>query len=208
MSEERNEEWSELHRQAEALSESLYPTIGEFAVAFEALCHALRMGIGIVLEANGLRNGRLTDILVGDLTVFPLQSTYRSLLSETQDLDELEHRLLDDIFKRITKLSESRNGILHAAWFIDFKDPEDIRNGLLTRHRPGSTKKGAKADPGKFPISDIKALTREARVLDALVHELNMCTYSKRRILDRFSFNSQGETAATGSIMDYFKTGK
>ncbi len=208
MNTEHDKTWSDLHGQARALSDSLYPTIGEFAVAFEALCHALRMGIGIILEANGLKRGRLADILVGDLTIFPLQTIYRALLAEAQEFDATEIKVLDNTFKRIAQLGEHRNKIIHSAWFIDFKNPEDIREGLLTRHRPGATKRGAKKDPCKFPITEIKEITENARVLDDLVHQLNMCIYTNRSICSRFRLDSDGEAVATGSIMDFFQKGK
>jgi hypothetical protein len=205
MQNKQSKKWLALHQKAEALSESLYPTIGEFAVAFEALCHALKMGIGDILEKNGLREAKLTDILIGDLTIFPLQSIYHSLLAETQQLDSLEERILDNIFKRISQLGEQRNRIIHSAWFIDYKNPEDISKGLLTQYRPGPSKRGAKESPSKFPIHAIKEITGQARILDDLVHQVNMCIYTGTTIGSRFSVDSEGNVVAKGSIMDFFQ---
>lgn len=193
-----------LHQKAKELSDELYPTIGEFAVSFEAISHAVIMGIDDVLQKNGLRNSRLTDILVSDLTMQPLQAAYRALLVETETLDESEVVILDDIFKRISQLAEHRNRILHSAWFIDFKNPDDLRNGILLSYKPGRTKKGAKGCPSKVAIQEIRSIIQEARIVEDLVHQLNMCVYTGRKIRQRFSADPHGKVVATGSVGDFF----
>jgi len=198
MPSEQNKEWLSLRRKAEALSKSLYPTIGEFAVAFEAVCYALRMGIADILEKNGLRNTKLAYIIIGDLTIFPLQSIYRALLAETQQLSPLEKKILDNIFKRVSQLGEKRNRIIHSAWFIDYKNPKDIKEGLLTQDKPGPSKRGAKESPSKFPIRTIKEIAGQAHILSALVHEVNICIYTGTRIGSRFSLDSKGNAVAKG----------
>jgi hypothetical protein len=193
----------ELRNKAKKLGDSLYPTIGKFALSFEANCHALRMGIGTILENHGLSNSNLTEIMIGDLTIFPLQSIYRSMISEVVPLNETEAKIVDSIFKRIVQLGEMRNRILHAAWFIDYKCAEDIKCGLLTQYRPGYSKKGAKQSPAKFPISEIRAQIEESEKLNDIIHELNMCLYSGTKIQKRFAFNEQNLVHCTGSITDY-----
>ena len=208
MSPQHKKKLLDLHQKAKELSDSLYPTIGEFAVAFEAICHAIRMGIDDILQKNGLRNSRITDILIGDLTAHPLQDIYRALLLETEKLDKTEVAILDNIFKRVSQVGEHRNRIIHSAWFIDFKNAEDIMKGLLLRYKPGRTKKGAKESPSKIPIQEIKAIIKEARVLGDLIHQLNMCLYCRSKIGPRFSFDADGNVIATGSIMDFFSKKK
>ncbi len=68
-----------IRNKAKRLGDSLYPTIGRFAVSFEANYHALRMGIGIVLGTHGLSNSNLTEIMIGELMMFPLQSIYKGV---------------------------------------------------------------------------------------------------------------------------------
>lgn len=194
-----------LHQKAKELSDSLYPTIGEFVVSFEAISHAIRMGIGTLLKKNGLRNHHLSDILVGDLTMQPLQATYRALLSATEQLDSIEVAILDDIFRRVCRLAEHRNRILHSAWFIDFRNPDDIRDGLLLSYKPGRTKKGAKECPSRVAIQEVRDVTKEARVVADLVHEIDMCVYASTKISTRFRMDEQGTATATGSIGDYFQ---
>ena len=62
----------EFFEKAEALSTELDPTIGGFVLAFESLCHSLKMGIEDILARRGLSNRKLAEILVGDMTLFPL----------------------------------------------------------------------------------------------------------------------------------------
>lgn len=193
-----------LQQQAKELSERLYPTIGEFAVSFEAISHAIRCGIDILLQKNGLHNSRVTNILVGDFTMQPLQAAYRALLVETEKLDESEISVLDDIFKRVNQITEHRNRILHSSWFIDFKNPEELRNGLLLSYKPGRTKKGAKDCPTRVAIQEIKDIIQEVRTVDDLVHQLNMCIYTRRKIGQRFAIGPKGKVVATGSIGDFF----
>jgi len=192
-----------LHRMAKELSNGLYPAIGEFAVSFEAISHAIRMGITDVLEKNGLKNHRLSDILVGDLTMQPLQAIYRSLLSETETLEPTEVAVLDDIFKRVCQLAEHRNRILHSAWFIDFKNTNDLRNRLLLSYKPGRTKKGAKECPSMVPMQEIRDVTKEAIVVNDLIHEVNMCVYTGTKIGRRFKMDGQGRVTAIGTLDDY-----
>ncbi|MFA5366939.1 MAG: hypothetical protein WC333_03580 [Dehalococcoidia bacterium] len=200
-----HDEVAELRTKAKELGDSLYPTIGKFAISFEANCHALRMGIGIILENDGLSNSNLTEIMIGDLTLFPLQSIYRSMISEVMLLNETELKIIDNIFKRLGQLGEMRNRILHAAWFIDYKCAEDIKCGLLTQYKPGYSKKGAKQSPVKFPVSEIRAQIEESEKLNDIIHELNMCLYSGTKMQKRFVFNEQNLVQCTGSITDYIE---
>jgi hypothetical protein len=205
MKEQRPQDHALLRQKAKELSDGLYPTIGEFAVSFEAISHAIRMGIGILLAKNGLKNDRLSDILVGDLTMQPLQAAYRSLLAATEPLDPTAVAILDDLFKRVCQMAEHRNRILHSAWFIDFKNPDDLKNGLLLSYKPGRTKKGAKDCPSRVAMQEIKDITTEARVVGDLIHEVNMCVYTSTKIARRFKLSEEGRASATGTIGDYFK---
>jgi hypothetical protein len=193
----------EIINKAKELSSALYPTIGEFIVAFEALCHELKMGIGIILGDNGLRNeSKLTDILVGDLTLSPSLNIYRGLLFETQKLNAAEVKIIDIISKKIIDLGQERNGIIHSAWFIDYKSSDDIDKGLLTQYRPGASKRGAKESPSKIPINNIKEFTKQARALGDLVEEINMCIYQGTKIENRFLIDKNGDLITQGSYMD------
>jgi hypothetical protein len=190
-------------QKANELSSQLYPTIGEFILAFEAVCHELKMGIQIILEDNGLRNStRLSNILIGDFTMSPLLNVYRSIIVETQKPNANELKIIDNIAKRLIELAEERNLVVHSAWFIDYKSPEDLEKGLLMQYRPGASKRGAKESPSRFPINNIKDFIKQARTLENLVEELNMCIYQGTKTENRFSVNKDGDVSNQGTFMD------
>ena len=198
----------EYFKKAKSLTSDLCPTIGEFVLAFESLCHSLEMGIKDILARKGLEDAKLVEILIGDMTLFPMQNIYRSLLVQAFELDNQEISIINNIFKRICDINEERNGIIHSAWFIDFKNPDDIEKGLLVKYRPGASKRGAKESPSKYPLEDIKKSTERTRTLTDLVEELNMCAYGNVYIASRFKIDNDGNAVAIGSILDHFKTGK
>ncbi len=197
-----------LRKKADALSTELDPTIGGCVVAFESLCHSLKMGVEYILLRRGLSNRKLAEILIGDMTLFPLQSVYRSVLVEADEVDAKEVNIIDNIFKRVCNIGEERNGIIHSAWFIDFKNPDDIEKGLLMKYKPGASKHGAKESPSKYPLDDIKKSTERTRTLIDLVEELNMCVYGNVYIASRFKMDTDGNAVAIGSVLDHFQTGR
>ncbi len=201
-------EIDEIRKKAKKLNLALYPTIGEFVIAFEANCHSIRIGIGTLLQKNGLKSSNLVDILVGDLTIFPLQSIYRAIIVEMVKLSEKEKRIVDLIFKRVINLGEKRNQFIHAAWFIDFKNLEDLKNGLLVQYRPGYSKSGAKESPGKIPIEEIKKQINESRNIGELLEELHLCFYSGTKIEKRFKIDQNKNLIMLGSIRDFMKIHK
>jgi hypothetical protein len=198
----------EYFKKAKSLTSDLCPTIGEFVLAFESLCHSLEMGIKDILARKGLEDAKLVEILIGDMTLFPMQNIYRSLLVQAFELDNTEIAIINNIFKRICDTNEERNGILHSAWFIDFKNPDDIKNGLLMKYRPGATKLGAKESPIKYPLDNIRKSIKIIRELIDLVEELNMCIYGNVYIASRFKIDHDGKAIAIGNILDHFQTGK
>jgi hypothetical protein len=198
----------EFYKKAKVLSTELYPTIGGFVVAFESLCHSLKTGVEEILLQQGLSDGKLAEILIGDMTLFPLQSVYRSLLVQAYKLDAKEISIIDNIFKRVCEINEERNGIIHSAWFIDFKNPNDIEKGLLMKYRPGASKHGAKESPSKYPLEDIKKSSERVRILINLVEELNMCVYRNVYIASRFNIDVGKNSVAVGTLLDHFQTEK
>lgn len=168
---------NDLRDNAMKLSTELCPTIGEFVVNFEKVNQAIRMGIYEILEIQGLKDARIIDIFIGDLTFFPLQSIFRALISQTQKLNQTESKMVDNIFNRIVKLAEERNKIIHSAWFIDYKDHEAINSGMLFAYKPGHNKQGAKPPSFLYPIADIKKGAQNAIELADIVYQLGHCIY-------------------------------
>jgi hypothetical protein len=188
---------AKIRRKASDISERLDHAVGRFALSFERLCHSLRIGICTVLELHGLQNAwKITDIMVGDVTAFPLQSIFRALIVETHELSEEESKIITSIFKRVARLTEERNRIIHSAWYVDYKSRQDLLSDTLVRLRPGYSKHGAKPSPTKHPLAEIEEWTDEARELEELV----TCLYHRfnrgHRIKDYFEIGADGEVQA------------
>ena len=180
---------NDISENATKLSTELCPTIGEFVVNFERVSQAIRMGIYEILEIQGLKDKRIIDIFIGELTFSPLQSIFRALISQTQKLNQTERKMVDNIFNRIVKLAEERNKIIHSAWFIDFKDHEAINSGMLFAYKPGHNKQGAKSPSFLYPITDIKKWAQKATELADLIYQLGTCIYICADIELHFEFD-------------------
>lgn len=166
-------------------SKNLNGAVGSFVIDFERLCRDLRSGVRSVLEANGLKKAwEITDILVGDLTAFPLQSILRALIAETCQLDEGEKKILNVLFGRISRLGEERNAIIHSAWYIDYKNPSDILHNSYLRYRTGYSKRGSKPAPTTHNITEIQNMDKECIVLLHLMDDLSDCLSKHHRIRD------------------------
>lgn len=194
---------NDLRKKATKLSTELCPTIGEFVVNFERVSQAIRMCIYTMLESQGLKDTRIIDIFIGDLTIFPLQSTFRALISQTQKLNQKEIKIVDNIFNRIVKLAEERNKIIHSAWFIDYKNHEAINSGLLFAYKPGYNKQGAKSPSFLYPIADIKKWAQKATELADIIYQLYYCFYSRADIELYFEFDKDQNVNLIDNKIDY-----
>jgi hypothetical protein len=183
----------EVQRKALDASETLNCAVGCFALTFERLCHSLRLAIWSILEAHGLQNAwKITDIMVGDLTAFPLQSILRALVAETRGLSEEESKIITGIFKRAAKLAEERNRLIHSAWYIDYKSRGDLLTDTFVRYRPGYSKHGAKTSPTQHSLAEIEEWTNEAEDLQQLIRHLGECLRQGRSIEDGFEIDADG----------------
>lgn len=177
-----------IQQEAKELSDRLHRAVGKFTVTFERLCDNLRNAVAQILATQGLDNRKITDILIGDMTIFPLQSILRALIIETQELSQNDLKIVKEIFRRIGELAEERNRIIHSAWYINYKSQEDILSDVLTAVKPGYSKKGAKPSPYKYPLSEIEEWTEEAQYLSVVISQLGTCIYVGHRIEDHFEF--------------------
>jgi hypothetical protein len=174
-----------LKLKAKTASEKLCTAVGDFALSFERLCRDLRLGIWAVLEANGLKDAwYLTDIFVGDLTAFPLQNIFRALISQTRKCNAEEKLALGDIFKRMAAITETRNSVLHSAWYIDYKSRADLLTDTYTKYRPGYDKAGAKPTPTKHSIEEVERAAVGCLTLSELISCLQSCILMNKQFGD------------------------
>jgi len=165
-------------KKVKSAPERLNYSVGDFALSFERLCRTIRLGIWSILKKSGLKDAwECTDILVGDLTAFPLQSILRALINQTRVLAPEEESIVNSLFKRVVSVTEARNNILHAAWYIDYKSRPDLLNDVFTKYRPGYAKFGAKPTPTKISITEVETSAKECRDLMDFFDCLNGCLY-------------------------------
>jgi hypothetical protein len=142
---------------------SKYAIIGEFVVAFEFIVQKVRFECSALLQARGLNDWRLSEVIFGQsmFTAYPLMFSFESmcneLLKNTDDSDELLERL-KDIAKRYNKLVQKRNQYLHSFYPLSpiSKATEDIK---AIRYVP--TGKGSRRQIVVSKTDDIKETTHE-----------------------------------------------
>ena len=182
----------ERNKKYEIQTTALYAAFGRFAVNFELICFALRQGIHWMLHSGGLRIEKLADILLTDLTAKPLQSIYRSMSSEIQELSDNDRRVIKNIFKRIDDLIEKRNDIIHATWFIEWASPKDTDFNEARGIKTDRDKKGGKIKVFRFKIKDFNKLSQEAFILFKLISRLSICLTNNFKVENNFEFDENG----------------
>jgi len=70
----------ERSKKYKAQTDDLYRAIGKFTVKFEHVVFSLRQGIIFILSHNGLQNQQLSNILLSDLTAYPMSLLQNSKL--------------------------------------------------------------------------------------------------------------------------------
>ncbi len=169
----------------------LYTSIGKFAVHFEHICQELRSGIIWMLHEHGLTNQQITCILLHDLTAFPLQSIFQSLIAETVDLSVKSKQIIKNIMKRCQDLTEKRNNLIHNAWFIGWASPEQIDFSETTAMKPHRNKHGGGFKVFKITSDEIQKLINDAIELTILTNRLWICITNKFEIENNFFINEE-----------------
>src|SRR5687767_164011 len=98
-----------------AQTEELYAAIWRFAVKFEHVCHAMSNTILWALQSDGLRTQRLADAVLAGLTADPLRKIFGAVLAEVRADDEQDKKIIANVLKRVQKLTERRNDVIHRT---------------------------------------------------------------------------------------------
>src|SRR5258705_1588108 len=98
--------------------DKLYAAIGRFAVKFEHVCHAMSSVLTAILEQNGLRNYKLAIAVLAGVSAESLRKNLEAVLTEVISADPFEQAIVTNILKRIGRLIERRNNVIHRTWFI------------------------------------------------------------------------------------------
>ena len=124
--------------EVERASDKTYAPIGRFVVEFEYLTDAIRDVAVLTFKKHGLTKESLARIVLSGLTATPLLVVFKSLVSESLELDPTQRDLVNQIAAKGHALIRYRNQIVHGTWhWIDFaRFPVEPLEGIVqTAHR-------------------------------------------------------------------------
>ena len=109
----------------------LHEAIGRFVVAFELVVAELRSACRLMLERSGLglKNQPLATIVLARVSAAELTECAGAMYREFRPDDPEGAQALEPILKRIDRLRESRNKLIHAAWTLGLpKEPGNVEH--------------------------------------------------------------------------------
>ena len=104
----------------------LHEAIGRFVVAFELVVAELRSACSLMLERSGLglKSQPLASIVLARVSAAELTELAGAMYREFRPADSEGAQALEPVLKRIDKLRESRNKLIHAAWTLGFSNED------------------------------------------------------------------------------------
>jgi hypothetical protein len=165
-------------RSAEELEarRSLHEAIGRFVVAFELVVAELRSACSLMLERGGLglRNQALASIVLARVGAAELAELAGALYREFRPADSEGAQALEPILKRIDKLRESRNRVIHAAWTLGIPNQQGGVEHVAHSLTFGRTRsKGQTVREQALCPADFDELTTEATRLQVYAMRLS-----------------------------------
>jgi len=155
--------------------DDIYLYIGKFAVEFEQICHAMEGGIRLILDLEGLKNERIHEILLSDLTANLLSELFRSLCSEYLKPNPLELKIIKSIFKSFQILVTVRNDLLHGKWAIFLKQVNEEYQSAALGNKLHRNSKGAASKKFDFSVDDFKSHYEQAHQSLSSISKLVHC---------------------------------
>jgi hypothetical protein len=159
-------------------------------------------GIIMILSSNGLKNQLLANIMMSDLTAYPVKSIFGSMIAETTDLSSAEQKIVNMILKRVQALINKRNEIVHSTWFVGWAHPDAVTFDEAHGHKLARLKSGAGLKGFNFKSEDFDKISAECDLVNALVLRLWMAVIGGDSIAENFVVLESGEVAipSTNSI--------
>ena len=175
----------------------LYAAIGKACVDFEHVCHALRTGILQMLQAHGLTNQKVSQVMMAELTAQPLLSIYQALIAETLKLTEIEKRICDQLCKQVKEeLIKRRNDIIHATWFVGWAGCDDTDFSEASGHKWKRGKSGSIIKGEKQEAKDFLLFAEEClETADHLMALPVIALAGDLKIERNYCINSEGKVA-------------
>ncbi len=183
----------------EAQTAEVYQAIGKCSVKFEHVTFTMQQAITFLLHKGGLKNQRLANVILADLTANPLKSIFQAMIPESSELSQEESNICDKIFFRTQKLIERRNDIIHSTWFVGWANPDDTDFSEVTGAKRARGKQGAVFKSLKHTAADFEAFARECDEVAELLHRLLACLIYDFKIIKNFVVSADGSVSTLSS---------
>jgi hypothetical protein len=171
----------------------LYKSIGKCSVKFEHVTLAMQAAITLLLQKGGLRNQRLANVLLADLTAYPLTSIFQAMISESNQLSAEEKIISNKIFTRTKKLIERRNDIIHSNWFVGWAGPDDTDFSEASGMRSTRGKRGVIFKGSKHTTAEFDAFAMECDEVARLLNRLCACVTNDLQISKNLLIDEDGK---------------
>lgn len=171
-------EYSNEDHRAKAVA--ILASLGNFVVAFERVCAAMRHCIFASFRREGLKNQGLSQVVVNGKAAAFLRETLGAVYAELPDQDEKDRVCVKSVLARVASLATRRNEFLHAEWYTnyDYDGATDEFNALALKYG-SSQSDGAFTIPISVNEATLRDSLREATEIQVLLNRLAICLNQK-----------------------------
>lgn len=173
-------------------TDDIYRAIGRFTVKFEQLVFFMRQGITSFLSQNGLKNQKLSNIILADQTAYPIKTIFGSMIPEIVNLNEQERRIVKAILKQVQDLIDERNNIIHSTWFVGWAHPDDTDFSNAPGHKLTKGKAGAGVKAFDYTSADFDKFSDKCDSASELIQRLWEVIHLNKRIENNFNISDSG----------------
>ena len=150
----RREKW-------ETQTKESYALLGEFTAEFQMLCYQFEQSI--LLMAGNFNSQKIMQSFLAGMTADPLISTYRSIISDSFSLTEIEKNRLSNIVKDAIALNVKRNKFLHGTWFIGWASADETDFSVARGYKRRTTKDGVNQEELIISEKEFRPLIEECK---------------------------------------------
>lgn len=159
----------------EAQATEFIMELGEFVLAFERVCELMRFAVVFLLQSQGLNNQDMAYVIIGDKSSAELQVLLGALYMEIPEQDDEDRNTIKELLKRIKKVAEQRNILLHNSWNLGESESlgEEIM-AVATRFRTKQNA-GSSIEPHGVNPSYLRELSMELTAIQVLLQRFFVC---------------------------------
>ena len=166
--------------------------LGEFVIAFEAICASMRSCIHCAFKREGLQNQLLSQAVVNGQSGTPLRLTLWAVCSSLRDQDDDDLLCIKTLISDIERLTTQRNGFMHSEWHLNanYEDAGEEFIGLL----PGAKthkNRGPEFKTDHITVEKLQELMNDTRSIRVRLHKLGICLNQNGfKVSEMFNANS------------------